>query len=303
MAKMRPVGYCSSQAWSGSSREPPRRSSRRSAPSCASPTARSPDQGRSGRQRDPPPVTLSVTAQLPADLHCYHHDELSRRVFGVRELSGLPWSSISPVSRSRTGRSGRGSNPASVSWSVGASGTNVQAASARSASGWTGCAASQSIARRLSTLDQDHCYLHCRDRAPFVKQDHPTYIRRWPPTRLAPAKIRARYRPCRCKSVAECRDDGNQCGWVRRFVGHAWRSRGQMSGLVLNRGTGDGESEEERYPRDGRKQRGDLDGRCVAIVCVLAGAPQQPQGEELGSGHRCPTRPRCGIGRGAASRG
>jgi len=83
------------------------------------------------------------------------------------------------------------------------------------------------------------------------------------------------------QGVADRGDDGDERGWdeVSGYAGDP----GEMSGFVLNRGAGRGESGEERYPRDGRKQRGDLDGQ-VAIVCVRAGAPQQPQGEELRAG-------------------
>jgi hypothetical protein len=88
--------------------------------------------------------------------------------------------------------------------------------------------------------------------------------------------------PVAVQGAAERGDDGDQRGWhkVRGDTGDT----GEMSRLVFNRGTGRRESEEERYPGDGGKQRGDL-GRHVIVVCVRAGPPQKPQGEQLRAGN------------------
>jgi biotin/methionine sulfoxide reductase len=93
--------------------------------------------------------------------------------------------------------------------------------------------------------------------------------------------------PVAVQGVAERGNDGDQRGW-HKVRGHPGDT-GEMSRLVLNRGTGRSESEEERYPGDSGKQRGDLDCH-VIVVCVLAGPPQQPQGEQLRAGNAAPPR-------------
>src|ERR1035441_2803350 len=52
--------------------------------------------------------------------------------------------------------------------------------------------------------------------------------------------------------------DKSVCPWRHAVQWHSGDA-GEVSWLVLDRGTGRGESEEEWRPGDGRKRRGDLD--------------------------------------------